>query len=234
MTRSVFYCFGASVGSLTGRTTCGFWSDDPDQFGWDPTLLISVDLGKNPEAVRKGLISIGDLQVDDYAGYSFGGQTQIGPMWPGGRMNGQAWLEEKFWQGLPGNIKPPRAIPGLQGVPEELTSVLYWDGTYANRRFNGIYGNVLQTSGSRALVALYERGSSQVPGKQPYGSFWLDFAKDVLPIEPGFTQIGLGASDPHSGVLFVDAAVLAVTQPPMTKTPRWYGGAVAPRKRRAS
>jgi hypothetical protein len=232
MTRSVFFCFGATVGSLTGRTSCGFWWDDPDQFGWNPASLVPVDLGKNPEAVRKGLITLDQLQVDDYSGYAFGGLTQIGPMWPGGRMNGQVWLEENYWKSLAiQQRQPPRNLPGMQGFPQEMTSVLYWDGVYAGRRFNGIYGRILQKQMNRGLVALFERGSSQFPGKQPYGTFWLDFSKDVLPIEPGFTEVGLGSTDPQSGILFVDATVLAVTQPPMTKTPKYLGGVATPRKR---
>lgn len=235
MTRSVFYCFGACVGSLTGRTSCSFWIDDPDQFGWNQAALIPVDLGKNPEAARKGLIPVTDIQADDYSGYGFGGLTQVGPMFPGGRMNGQIWLESTYW-GTLGTRQPSRQIPGLQGYPYELTSVLYWDGPYAGRRFNGIYGRVVQppqANTTRALVALFERGSSQFPGKQPYGTFWIDFARDVLPIEPEYTQVGLASTDPKSGALFIDATVLNATQAPMTKTPKWLGGAAAPRKRRA-
>lgn len=233
MTRSVFYGFGAYVGSLTGRTSCGFWPDDPDQLGWSSSTLVPVDLGKNPEAVRQGLITVADLQCDDFAGYAFGGHTQIGPMWPGGRMNGAVWLESHYWQSL-GAARPPRANPGLQHRPYELASVLYWDGPLAGRRFSGVYGEIRpgQTSGTRNLVALWERGSSQVPGKQPFGTFWLDFTRDVHPIETDFTEVGTGNA-PQSGALFVDSKVLAAMAAPITKTPKANGGAIPPRRRRA-
>lgn len=235
MTRSMFYCFGGSVGSMTGRTSCGFWSDEPDLFQWNPASLVPVDLGKNPEAVRQGLITPADIQCDDFAGYNLGGSTQIGPMWPTGRINGSVWLEATYWEGLSKlQVQPPWPVPGVQGRPYELTSVLYWDGPYAGRRFNGIYGEILpQQQGTRNLVALWERGASLVPGKPRFGTFWLDFAQDVLPIEPGLTEVGLHTNEPKMGALFIDWRVMAAMPAPMTKTPKWYGGAVAPRRRRA-
>ncbi len=230
MTRSVFYGFGAFVGSLTGPMICRFWADEPDQLGWDPSALIPVDLGKNPEAVRRGLITVADIQADDYAGYAFGGLTQIGPMWPGGRMNGAVWLESNYWNTL-GTRQPSRIPPGAYARPYEFCSVLYWDGPLAGRRFNGVYGEIRQQQGPRAAVALWERGASLVPGRPPFGTFWLDFQNDVLPPEPGFTEVG-PANAPSSGALFVDSRVLGAAAVPLTKTPRAQGGATVPRKRR--
>jgi hypothetical protein len=230
MTRSLFYCFGGTVGSMTGRTTCGFWPDEPDLLQWDPAKLVPVDLGKNPEAVRQGLIKPPEVQCDDYAGYNLGGGTQIGPMWPTGRINGAIWLEEVYYRSL-GIVQPPWPVPGSQGRPYELQSVLYWDGPYAGRRFNGIYGELLpQQQGTRTLVALWERGGSLVPGKQRFGTFWLDLAQDVLPISSTLTEVGLGAGEPKAGALFIDSKVMGAMAVPMTKSPRWLGGAIAPRR----
>src|SRR6478609_2850902 len=95
MTRSVFYGFPAFVGSITGPTTCSFWTDDPAQIGWN-SPQVTVDLSKNPEAVRRGAITEAQVQADDHALLGTGGMTRIGPMFPGGAMIGAVYLEQAF------------------------------------------------------------------------------------------------------------------------------------------
>lgn len=221
MTRSVFYGFGAFVGSITGPTTCGWWPDDPAVLNWDFAKQVTIDLGKNPEAARRGLIKISEIEADDYAGYSHGGMTQIGPMWPGGRMTGACFLESSYYNGLPN--KPPRLLPGMQGRPYELTSVLYWDGALAGRRFIGVHAEIRQKKGQAALVAVWEAATSTVPGKRPFGLYWIDFPAHVHPIEPDLTEIGTGANDPTTGAAFIDAQVLSATQRPGPKIPLYLG-----------
>jgi hypothetical protein len=235
MTRSVFYGFGAFVGSLTGRTSCGFWPDDPDQLGWDPAKQIPVELGKNPEAARRGLIKVDEIQVDDYEGYNFGGLTQIGPMWPSGKMAGWVFLESNYWNGL-GAGKPGRIPPGMTAHNYELTSVLYWDGPYAGRRFTGVHGEIRQTlkGGTSAMVSVWAHGTAQTKGKLPFGTFWVDFAKDVHPIEKDFTDVDLVAGAGAKGALFIDSTVLSAGGAPARKAPQTAGGVVVPPKRRRS
>lgn len=223
MARSVFYGFGATVGSITGPTSCGWWPDDPALLNWDPAKQIPVDLGKNPEAARRGLIRVDEIQADDFAGYAHGGFTEIGPMWPGGRMTGACYLESTYWNGL-GAGKPDRIARGLQARAYELTTVLYWDGPLAGRRFVGFYAEIQQVQGPRALAAIWAPGTSLVPGKAPHGVFWIDFPANVHAIEPDFTEIGVGPADPRAGALFLDASVASALAAPRSKSPIWYGG----------
>lgn len=233
MTRSVFYGFGAFVGCLTGRTSCGFWAEDPDVLKWDHATLIPVDLGKNPEAARRGLIKINEIQADDYAGYCLDGMTQIGPMWPSGKMVGMVWLESTYWSGL--KDPPPRIPPGMTASDYELTSVLYWDGPYAGERFTGVHGEILQVmkGSSIAMVSLWSAGGVQSK-KQPFGTFWVDFAKDVHPVEPGFTTVDIGRGVGASGAMFINSKVLRAGAYPPPKAPQAGGGAVVPKRKRSA
>ena len=217
MTRSVFYGFGAFVGSITGPTTCGWWPDDPAVLNWDPARQITVDLGKNPEAARRGLIAWTDLQADDYSGYSSGGQTQIGPMWPGGRMTGACYLASTFWNSLGAN-KPARVPTGFQGYDYELTTVLYSQGENGDRRFIGIHAEIRSTQGTRALLALWQPGTSRIAGKLPFGTFWIDLATSV---DAAATQISASQT---AGAAFIDSQVLAATGMMGPKIPYFLGG----------
>ena len=226
MARSVFYGFGAFVGSITGPTTCGWWDDDPAVLGWDPAKQYHVDLGKNPEAARRGLIRIDEIQADDYAGYSHGGLTQIGPMWPGGKLSGACYVESNHWNNY-GARKPKRVAAGVQAHQYEFSTVLYWDGDLAGRRFIGLHAEIRQPppkGSTRAVVAVWAPGTSQVPGKAPHGTFVIDFATDVHPIEPDFTEIGINAGDPQTGALFLSSNTFGAMSAPGSKTPRWLGG----------
>jgi len=215
MTRSVFYGFGAFVGSITGPTTCGWWADNPALLNWDPAQQILVDLGKSPEAARRGLIGWNDIQADDYAGYAYGGQTQIGPMWPGGRMTGACYLSATYWNSL--TNKPPRVPAGFQGYDYEVTTVLYSQGESGDRRFIGVHAEVRSTQGSRALLALWTPGTSRIPGQLPFGTFWIDLATAV---DAPSTQI---SATQQTGAAFIDAHVLAATGMRGPKIPYYLG-----------
>src|SRR3569623_592670 len=108
MSRSVFYGFGAFVGSITGPTTCSFWPDDPAQIGWT-SPQVKVDLSQNPEAVRRGLIAEDAVQADDHASWGTGGLTKIGPMFPGGAMIGAVYLQDAYMR--TSGLAPPGTRP---------------------------------------------------------------------------------------------------------------------------
>lgn len=230
MTRSVFYGFGAFVGSLTGRTSCGFWPDFPDLFSWDQAKLVPVDLGKNPEAARRGLIKVDEIQADDFSGYCQSGLTQIGPMYPSGKMVGLVGLEEDYWNKL-GASKPP--IPTGTGFEYEYKAVVYWDGPLAGRRFVGLHAEVVSIAKGTdtAAVAIWTPGTGQTKSK-PFGTFWIDFGKDVHPVEPGFTTIELSRGTGQLGALFVDSIWHRAALLPPPKAPHAAGGVADPRRRR--
>jgi hypothetical protein len=225
MSRSVFYGFGAFVGSLTGSAACGWWSDDPAKLAWDHAKLVPVDLGKNPEAHRRGLIKVSEIECDDFAGYAHGGLTKIGPMWPGGTMTGACYLESDYWSTLPKTIQPTRIPHGFQGHAYELTTVLYWDGPLKGRRFHGFHVEIKSVQGASALVALWNQGTSRIAGQPPHGSFWIDLAAHAHPIEKDFTEVGVGAGDPKTGALFLDANVSGAIRPFGPKVPPFLGHA---------
>jgi hypothetical protein len=226
MTRSVFYGFGAFVGSIRGPTSCAFWPDDPGSFSWAAGMQVPVDLAKNPQAARAGKIKQNEIVVDDYAGYSVGGQTTIGPMWPGGTMNGMCWLESSYWAGLAATgYQPPRLPANPQFKAYEFCNVLYWDGQLANRRFQGLHGAIQSEKGSLALVTLWQPGTSQIPGQNPLGTWWLDLDKHGHPIEQDFTEIGVGKAA-KTGALFLDVAARGIVPYDTPKNPRPAGGVV--------
>ena len=226
MARSIFYGVGAFVGSITGPTTCAFWPDDPNKLKWDPTLLVKVDLAKNPEAVRQGTIAPGAVEVDDFAGYNTGGLTRIGPIFPGGATMGTCYLEDSKCAAL--GAHDPRSTPRAY----EWVTVVYHDGPMAGRRFHGFHGNVVNANGNLGLVSLFPRGMSATAGAAPFGTFWLDFPAFVHPVEPGLT--GITPVKGQQGAIFIDAKAggggPSIFDGP--KTPRYAGGALEPRGRR--
>lgn len=234
MTRSVFYGFSAYIGSITGPTSCAFWPTDPGSLNWAPALQIPVDLSLNPQAARANKVKPGDIQVDDYVGFALGGATGIGPMFPGGTMNAMCWLESTYWASLAakGN-QPPRLPPNAQFKAYEMCSVLYWDGALANRRFQGLHAQIQAEQGTRALVTIWQPGTSQIPGQNPLGTWWLDLAQLAHPVEPGFTEIAVGPGAAKVGALFLDAAAKGTVVPYDTpKNPHPLGGIVVTGGRR--
>ena len=228
MSRSVFYGFGAFVGKITGPTTCGWWWDDPAKLGWADGALISIDLARSPSAVHGGRIEARDVVVDDFAGYGHGGLTKIGPMWPGGTMSGAIYIEKTFYDAMP--APPPRLPPDAQCRDYELCSVLYYSGPLAKRRFHGLYAEILGSQGNLAHVKVWQPGSSMAH-VDPIGTYWVDLAQIAHPIEPGLTEVGIGATDAKQGALFVDASAKKVIPFDPPKTPHWLGGASERRRR---
>lgn len=218
MTRSVFYGFPAFVGSISGPTTCSFWTDDPAQIGWN-SPQVTVDLSKNPEAARRGLISEADVQVDDHASLGTGGLTRIGPMFPGGTMIGAVYVEQKLMatKGL--------AEPGPR--PYEWCTIQYYASEPApltNRRFYGFHAQIQSITGSIAVVSLWARGTSATPGQQPMGTWALDLAQYAHPTVATLAQISTAG---QAGPLYLDARAGSggVVQFDGPKTPRSLGGA---------
>lgn len=200
MSRTVFYGFGGFVGCLTGETTCEWWPDEPATLKWSRSPLIPVDLARNPSAMRAGrLKSIADIDVDDHR--IDGGRTTIGPRWPSGSTIGQVWLSETYYASL-GN-RPPRLPAGLAGdaYEYELTSILYWDGPLAGRRFDGFHARILDSSGPLARVEIWNGGTGRAHGPSA-GVWWLDLPSVAHPVDPIATQIDIRG--PLEGALFLD------------------------------
>lgn len=221
--RTITYGFGSWVGSQTGLTTCGWWPQDPATLNppFDQTKLISNDLSKNLQAVRNGQITLAQIQVDDAP--ANGGETKIGPTFPNGSMINGCWLEKGDYDGLPANKKPPRVPADMQCRDYELTTVYYWSGAMANRRFWGFYAEITSEQGSSALVSIWPAGKSLEPGQQPAGSWWLNLPNVAHPIEAGFTQIGTGLANPKQGALFIDAPTRTSLGLSGPKIPRYLG-----------
>jgi hypothetical protein len=228
MARSVFYGVSAFVGSITGPTTCSFWPDDPARIGWTAPMF-AVDLAKNPEAVRRGLIAPADVWVDDHVAYKTGGLTTIGPMFPGGSTVGLCYVEESQCAAL--GAYDPRSPATTGGAPYEWCTVVYYDdvGTpppLAGRRFHGFHAEIRKSFGSTAIVSVWARGTSTTKG--PMGTWTIDMAAHAHPVAAGFTQIGVAAGQPKTGALFLEllaggGGVIPFDNP---KTPRSVGGAV--------
>lgn len=230
-TRTVTYGFGAWVGNVAGITTCSWWPQDPTTLSppFDPSKLITTNLANNPRAARVHGLPIADIEVDDDP--SNGGDTKLGPTFPLGKMISSCWLSQAFYDRLPPVKKPPRIPAGMNCREYELTSVLYWDGDLANRRFWGFYAEITASKPPLALCSIWAAGKSLDPNQPPVGSWWIDLSTQAHPIAQGFTEIGVDPSDPKQGALFLDAPTrssLALFGP---KLPAWAGSNVAPRTR---
>lgn len=226
MSRSVFYGFGAFVGSITGPTACSFWTDDPAVIGFTAPQ-IPVDLAKNPEAVRRGVITEADVQADDHASVGTGGQTKLGPMFPGGAMIGAVYLQESYMtsKGL--------APPGPR--PYEWCTIQYYASEPApltNRRFYGFHAQILSVTAGISMVSLWARGMSSIPGQAPMGTWPIDLARWAPPLGPGITQI---SAPGQAGSLFLDAQAggAGLIQFDWPKMPKILGGIVVKRSRHA-
>jgi len=229
-TRTVTYGFGAWVGLQKGVTSCGWWPQDPTTLKppFDPNKLIDSDLSKNLQAVRNGTIKVDAIEVDDPP--PFGGETKIGATFPNGILIGGCWIPQEIYDALPKDKKPPRVPADMRCREYELTSVYYWDGNLANRRFWGFYAEIHAETLTSALCSIWPAGTSQVPGQLAAGSWWLDLTTQAHPIEKGFTEIGTGAN-PKQGALFLDASTRISIAPQGVKLPRWATSNVMPRSR---
>lgn len=200
MTKTVFHAFSAFVGSVTGRTTCSFWTDDPasSAINWDPSKMVSVDLSKTPSAARAKQITWADVQVDDYP--MSGGLTTIGPLFPGGQTIGAVWLSETYMKkiGLATTRKPAHAHD------HELRSIVYdGDPKYGDRRFQGFHAKVVgapATAAGQQLTRLqiWNAGAGKAGGHS--GTWWLDL-DDIADV----AESDVGAKGAPEGSLYLDS-----------------------------
>jgi hypothetical protein len=221
--RSVFYGFGGWVGQQQGPTSTAWWPTDPQTQSphFDQSLLITSDLAKNPQMVRLGGQAPTTIDVDDPPLY--GGGTKLGPTWPTGSTINAVWMESNKWAALAAPVKPPRIPTGYQCRDYELTTVVYWTGPLANRRFWGYYAEITSEQGANALCSIWPAARSLEPRVAPAGSWWLNLSQVAHPIEPGFTAIGVGVTHIKQGALFLDSATTANLGLSEPKLPRGQG-----------
>ncbi len=231
VSRSVFYGFGGWVGQQSGTTSCNWWSQDPTTLNppFDHAKWIANDLAKNPQAHRVSGLPVAQIQVDDAP--PNGGSTKLGPTFPTGSTCNACWLESNFYTALPGNQKPARIPGGVSCRDYELTTVLYWDGAMANRRFWGFYVEINSENAPSALVSIWPAGKSLVVGQLPAMSVWLNLNTQGHPIEAGFTQVGVGLAHPKQGALFIDAPTVNSLGLSGPKLPPAAGSELFPRMR---
>jgi len=220
--RTLFFGFGAWVGSLKGVSTCGFWAEDPVVAKWQPAALIDVDLAMTPQAHRAGTIPIANIQVDDHTTNATPGRTQIGPLWPSGTTIGAVWLSETYYNSLA--TKPPRVPAGTLCQPYELTSALEWatTGELSERRFYGTHAEIVSVNGALALVRVWHPGTSGEPKSNPVTA-WIDLAQSASPTSDGLSKIGTGSPVGSVGALFIDNITAGQLQLRGPKLPRSLG-----------
>lgn len=204
MTRIVFHAFSAYVGSITGRTTCSFWPDDPASapINWSAKALVGVDLARTPSAARAGTIAWTDVDTDDHL--TNGGLNTIGPLFPGGHMIGACWLSETYLGKLAG--KPPK--PGHAHDHELKTIVYANDPTFGDKRFQGFHARIratqqLSSGATLCQVELWNAGQGRHGA--PAGLWWLDLDTVAHPIAADATQVGPKAAP--EGALFLDTSL---------------------------
>jgi hypothetical protein len=182
MSKVTFYGLPAWVGAIDSLTVCEWWDRDPTQLNWDRSLLHKVDLANTPSAALAGRITVAQVEVDDHT--RNGGQTTIGPLWPGGAAIGACWVSETYLTSH--GLIPPSARPGPGGHGHEFTVVQYFDGEQGNRRFHGFQANLLQQQNNLSLVQIWNPGTGAGPA-QPAGAWWLDLTADTDPTTPSLT-----------------------------------------------
>lgn len=206
--RCVFVGTGGFLGRIDGETRCAFWVDEPVDHGFDPALLIHVDLAATPAAAAAKEIGWDEVQVEDcYAGPNgtLGGTT-LGPRWPELHLSGAIYLERGFAEALPAALRPPCPPDGMAANPYECMTAVYWphtDDPRAGNRYAGHHAQVLREQGTLAQVAVYPPGKSQAPGAVPV-TMWIDLASaDQCDAGPAsLTTIGTGNAPKH-GALFL-------------------------------
>ena len=176
--RWVFHGTGGFLGRIESETRIAFWSDEPADHGFDPSLLITVDLARTPSAALLGEISHDAVEVDDcFSGP--GGDvrgTTIGPRWPEIQVAGAVYLEQRFCERLPANLRPSLPPKFMGGRAYEYTTVLYWpssDDPRAGRRYAGHHAELLEERAGLARVAVYPQGASDRPGVEPK-TMWIE------------------------------------------------------------
>jgi hypothetical protein len=228
--RSVFYGFGAWVGQQTGTTSCTWYPQDPVTLApqFDPNKLIPNNLAANPNAHLTKAMPITDIQVDDAPPH--GALTRLGPTFPNGLMIQSLWMEATHYNALAANKKPARIPSDFACRDFELTTVLYWSGPLANRRFWGFYVEINSEAAPSALVSIWPAGKSLDAGQGPALSVWLDLSVQCHPIEASFTTVGCGAGA-KKGALFIDAPTVISLGLGGPKLPKATGNELYPSTR---
>jgi hypothetical protein len=214
--RWVFRGTGGFVGRIDSETRIAFWADEPTDHGFDPALLIAVDLGRTPSAAALGEISFDAVEVDDCFSGPNGDVrgTTLGPRWPELQLSGAIYLEQRFCDRLPAALRPALPPKFMSGRSYEYTTVLYWPGTgdpRAGRRYAGHHAEILEERGSLARVAVYPPGTSARPNAMTQ-QMWIDLAS-AEQTDAGahsLTEIGLGRGVTR-GALYLISTDLAVT-----------------------
>lgn len=213
--RCVFIGTGGFLGRIDGETRCGFWVDEPVDHGFDPALLIHVDLARTPTAAARKEIGWHEVQVEDcYAGPNgtIGG-TSLGPRWPELHLSGAIYLEQSFAEALPAALRPPCPPDGMDAHPYECMTAVYWPQTSdprAGNRYAGHHAEILREEGTIAHVAVYPPGKSLAPAVTP-ARMWIDLASpDQCDAGPdSLTTIGTGDA-PKCGALYLISGQLPV------------------------
>jgi hypothetical protein len=206
--RWVFQGTGGFVGRIESETRIALWPDEPADHGFDPSLLITLDLARTPSAAVRGEISFDAVEVDD----CFSGPngevrgTTIGPRWPEIQVCGAVYLEQRFCERLPPAVRPPLPPKFMGGRAYEYMTVVYWPNANdprAGKRYAGHHAELLEERSSLARVAVFPQGMSDRPGVEAR-TMWIDLASpehtDAGP--HSLNEIGPGKSR-KSGALFL-------------------------------
>jgi hypothetical protein len=221
--RSVFLGTGAYLGRIDSETRCAFWAAEPVDHGFDPMLLIDVDLACTPSAAAAKEISWDEVQVEDcYSGPNGAvAGTTLGPRWPEMQLAAAVYLEQGFVDSLPVALRPPCPPAGMTGYPYECMTTVYWpdtDDPRAGNRYAGHHAEILDEQGTLARVAVYPPGRSQAPNVRPL-TMWIDLASPEHCDDAGpdsLTTIGVGHG-PKAGALFLISGHLAADVSPPLK-----------------
>jgi hypothetical protein len=196
------------LGRIDGETRCAFWVQEPVDHGFDPGLLIDVDLARCPSAAVAKEISWADVQVDDCFTGPNGvvGGTTLGPRWPELMLAGAVYLERSFVASMPERVRPSCPPPGVLAHDYECTSTVYWPDTVdprAGNRYTGHHAEIVDERGSLAKVDVYPPGRARHAYATPV-RMWIDLASaEQCDAGPGsLTAIGV-ADGPKSGALFL-------------------------------
>jgi hypothetical protein len=220
--RCVFIGTPGYLGRIDGETRCSFWAQEPVDHGFDPDLLVDIDLALTPSAAAAKEIPWEAVQVDDCFTGPNGivSGTTLGPRWPELLIAGAVYLEEGFWQSLPADRRPACPPLGGRGEPCETMTAVYWphvDDPRAGLRYAGHCAQILEERGTVAHVAVHPPGRSKDPDV-PTARMWIDLASseqcDSGP--DSLTTIGVGDA-PKRGALFLISGQLPTLQPTSPK-----------------
>jgi hypothetical protein len=223
--RCVFVGTPGFLGRIDGETRCSFWAQEPVDHGFDPDLLIDVDLACTPSAAVAKEIPWEAVEVDDcFAGPNgMVSGTTLGPRWPELAITGAVYLERGFRLSLPASRRPACPPLGLHGEPYETMTTVYWpdlDDPRAGRRYAGHHAEILEERGTLAHVAVHPPGRSQDPEVATV-KMWIDLASpeqcDAGP--ESLTAIGAGDA-PKRGALFLISGQLPTDHPTPIKETR--------------